>query len=81
MSHKITITVEDLPERYLMTLLKSLKPEERLRLRGIKLSVDSVGNKLVVIIEAPEVSSLRAAFNSVMRLIGLVTDVINQLTY
>jgi len=81
MPHKITITVEDLPERYLMTLLKSLKPEERLRLRGIKLSVDSVGNRLVVIIEAPEVSSLRVAFNSVMRLIGLVTDVINQLTY
>ena len=79
MSHKITITTEDLPERYLTSLLTSLKPEEKLRLRGVKLSVNKVGNKLIVTIEAPDISSLRATFNSVMKLMGLVIDVINQI--
>jgi len=62
-------------EKQVQVLLKALLPETRKTVTSrSKVSVEGEGRKLVVRVEAEDVSALRAALNSYLRWVALVRD-------
>ncbi|MCS7108569.1 MAG: KEOPS complex subunit Pcc1 [Sulfolobales archaeon] len=81
MPYKILVAINDVNDDLLNTIYNSLKPEEQVRIRGVKLMVMRISNegRLVISIEANKLNVLRAALHSTLRLIKLTVDVIDSL--
>ncbi|MEM0361340.1 MAG: KEOPS complex subunit Pcc1 [Sulfolobales archaeon] len=81
MVYKVFITLSDLDEDLLDSIYSALKPEEMFSIRGVRTTLVRTQNpsKLVISIEAQTLSSLKATFNSTIRLIKLVVDVVGSL--
>lgn len=81
MVYKAFITLSNLDEELLNSIYSALKPEGMFSIRGVRTALARTQDpsKLIISIEAPTLSSLKAAFNSTIRLIKLVVDVVGSL--
>ncbi len=62
------IVLRGLDDKLAETLIKALKPEADIRLRGVKASVTKENGSVHIAIKAPDHSSFRATLNSLLRL-------------
>ncbi len=62
------------------TLYKSLKPELEIKLRGIQASIEVCGQELLITIKAPDYSALRAASNSILRLMSMILNTLGEVS-
>ena len=79
-SSKITLDLKFIIDnpKLMETLYKSLKPELEIRLRGVKACIELKEKELLVTIEAPDYSALRAASNSLLRLMSMILTTIDE---
>lgn len=77
--YEVLIRLECNDERLTSAIYTSLKPEEELRMKSIKMVVDKHHDTVAIHIEAQDVTSMRIATNSLLRLISLVLNVLNTL--
>ena len=54
------------------SLVKALKPETEIKLRNVHVDMHADGNDLIIVIKAPDLSALRAATNSLLRLLTML---------
>ncbi len=74
------IKVYDVSGLTLETIYRSLKPEEELKAKSIRMKVIKSSNSLIISIDAKDLNSVRAVVNSTLRMMKLVNDAINFLT-
>lgn len=81
MVYKAFVTLSNLDEELLDSIYSALKPEGMFNIRGVRTALVRMQNpsKLIISIEAPTLSSLKATFNSTIKLIKLVVDIIGSL--
>jgi tRNA threonylcarbamoyladenosine modification (KEOPS) complex Pcc1 subunit len=81
MVYKVVIIVDGVSSDVLNTLYNALKPEESIKVRGINVTVNKSYDetKLIIVLEAPTISSIRAVLNSTLRLSKLVIDSIENI--
>jgi len=81
MVYKVVIIVDGVSSDVLNTLYNALKPEESIKVKGINVTVNKSYNetKLIIVLEAPTISSIRAVLNSTLRLSKLVIDSIENI--
>lgn len=77
---KTLIRIYDASSLTLEAIYKSLKPEEELKAKSIKMRVVKSSNSLIISIDARDVNSVRAAVNSALRMMKLVNDVVNHVS-
>jgi len=58
---------------------KALLPETKIRLRNVKVNLKLSGEVVEIVIEAPNLSSLRATSNALLRLTDTVIKVISSI--
>ncbi|MCC6022807.1 MAG: KEOPS complex subunit Pcc1 [Sulfolobales archaeon] len=81
MVYKVVIIVDGVSSDVLNTLYNALKPEESIKVKGINVTVNKSYDetKLIIVLEAPTISSIRAVLNSTLRLSKLVIDSIENI--
>lgn len=81
MVYKVVIVVDGVSSDVLNTLYNALKPEESIKVKGINVTVNKSYDetKLIIVLEAPTISSIRAVLNSTLRLSKLVIDSIENI--
>ncbi|MEM0051674.1 MAG: KEOPS complex subunit Pcc1 [Sulfolobales archaeon] len=79
--YKVVIIVDGVSSDVLNTLYNALKPEESIKVKGINVTVNKSYDetKLIIVLEAPTISSIRAVLNSTLRLSKLVIDSIENI--
>lgn len=75
----LSILLDDIPEDLRETLVKSLKPETKGEMRGVKTNISLVEEGVKIEIHAPNHSAFRAALNSILRLSNTVLNLIDEL--
>jgi tRNA threonylcarbamoyladenosine modification (KEOPS) complex Pcc1 subunit len=81
MVYKVVIIVDGVSSDVLNTLYNALKPEESIKVKEINVTVNKSYDetKLIIVLEAPTISSIRAVLNSTLRLSKLVIDSIENI--
>jgi tRNA threonylcarbamoyladenosine modification (KEOPS) complex Pcc1 subunit len=81
MVYKVVIIIDGVSSDVLNTLYNALKPEESIKVKGINVTVNKSYDetKLIIVLEAPTISSIRAVLNSTLRLSKLVIDSIENI--
>jgi len=81
MVYKVVIIVGGVSNDLLNTLYSALKPEEFIKAKGINVTINKSYDetKLIIVLEAPTISSIRAVLNSTLRLSKLVIDSIENI--
>lgn len=75
--HRAELSLRFDSEGIATTVWKTLVPECKVKLRGVKVDLSLSGNRVDVVVEADDESALRATLNSIIKLTYLILEVVN----